>query len=225
MSNLAVAAFLFVGSHFFVSSAAVRPWLVSLLGMRLYVVAYSFLAIFLFIGLVGYYLAAPYVDVWSPPPWLGLVPLAVMLLAAALLVGGVTTPNPTAALGSPDWARNPRGVFSLTRHPVMWAIGLWALSHLAVNGDGASMIFFGSLAFLALAGTLAIDRRKRAEWGEAWGAFAAKTSNLPFQAIAEGRAPFDIAGCGWWRPAAAVLIYALLIGAHPHVIGVPAWGW
>jgi uncharacterized membrane protein len=226
MIELAAAALLFVGSHFLVSSTGARPWLVARLGQRLYLGLYSLVAILLFAGFSWHYGAAPFVAVWSPPSWFALVPLAVVPFALILLVGGVSAPNPTAVLGPRQAADDPRGVFALTRHPVMWAIGLWALSHLAANGDGASMIFFGSLAFLALGGTLAIERRKRAAWEpKQWDAFAAATSNLPLVAIMEGRARFTVADLGWWRIALAVLIYALLIGAHPHVIGVPVWAW
>ncbi len=226
MMTLGAAALFFVGGHFLITSTGARPWLVARLGIRLYTGLYSAVALALFVGMISHYGAAPFAALWSPPSWFALVPIAVLPFALLLLVGGVSAPNPTAVMAPALAAGSPRGILAITRHPVMWAIGLWALSHLAANGDGASMILFGSLAILALAGTLAIDRRKRAAWGEErWAAFAAATSNLPLAAIVQRRARLAIADLGWWRIALAVLLYVLLIGAHPHVIGVPAWAW
>ena len=39
----------------------------------------------------------------------------------------------------------PRGVLRITRNPVMWGIGLWAVAHMVPNGDWASLLFFGTL--------------------------------------------------------------------------------
>jgi len=50
----------------------------------------------------------------------------------------------------------------ITRHPFLWGIALWALVHLIINGDLASLILFGSLLLLAVGGTLAIDARRGA---------------------------------------------------------------
>ena len=104
----------------------------------------------------------------------------------------------------------------------MWAIALWALAHIPPNGDAASLILFGSLAFLALAGTLALDAKKRRSLGAAWGTLAGATSNLPFAALAAGRAQLNPGGMPWWLPVLALLAYAASIALHPFVIGVPA---
>jgi len=225
MSALAFTLALFVGSHFLVSSTRLRPWLVARAGLRTYLALYSAVALGLFVWAVFGYRTAPFLAVWSPPAWTALVPLSALPLALMLLVGGLSQPNPTAVIASEPARARPSGIYAVTRHPVMWAIGLWALSHLAANGDGASMLLFGALAVLALAGTLAIERRKREAWGKEWEPFAGATSNLPFVALAQGRARLAIADLGWWRIGLAAALYVLLLGAHPHVIGVPAWPW
>ncbi len=221
MGQLALAAILFVAGHFAVSSTGLRPWLLARLGELPYRGLYSLMALGLLAWTVVAYGAAPFVEVWSPPSWLAGVPLVVMPFALLLLVAGVSQPNATA-VAAPAAARKaaPRGIFAVTRHPVMWGIGLWALAHLAANGDGASMILFAALAFLALAGTRAIEARKARDWGADWPAFAAASSNLPLLALVQGRAKFALADLGWWRIALALVLYAVLIGAHPHVIGV-----
>lgn len=219
LGELLLAAALFVGSHFAVSSTGLRGRLIGGLDERPYAGVYSLVALVLLAWVIWAYARAPYLALWSAPglAWLPIVAMAPALL---LLVGGISQRNPTAVMQAGPEAGPPRGVFAITRHPLMWAIGLWALSHLAANGDGASVVFFGSLAVLALGGTLAIDARKRRDWGERWPPFAAVTSNLPLAALATGRA--RLTGLGWWRVALALALYAALLGLHPVVLGVSA---
>ena len=222
MAQLLIAALLFVGTHFGLSSPALRPLLVARLGERLFVGLYSLLQIVLLVWLGRSYAVAPFAPLWSPPGWTAWVPLIAMAPALLLMVGGLVQPNPTAVMqdakGPPDAA--VRGMLTVTRHPVMWAFALWALSHLAANGDAASIVLFGAIAVLALAGTLAIDAKKRARWGAAWNGFAASTSNLPLAAAAAGRTRLDLAGIGWLTPVIAAAVYVALILLHPLVIGV-----
>jgi uncharacterized membrane protein len=224
MAQLAIAALLFVGSHFGLSSPAVRAGLVGRLGERLFVGLYSLLQILLLVWLVRAYATAPFLPLWSPAAWTAWVPLLAMPPALLLMVGGLIRPNPTAVMqdakGPPDAA--VRGMLTVTRHPVMWAFALWALSHLAANGDAASIVLFGAIAVLALVGTLAIDAKKRARWGAAWSGFAARTSNLPLAAAAAGRTRLDLVGIGWLTPVIAAAVYVALILLHPLVIGVGA---
>lgn len=223
MANLLIATLCFVGAHFLVSSTPLRALLVRLLGERLYLGFYSLAAIWLLVWAGFAYGAAPYAELWGRLPGLTALPLIVMPVALLLLVAGYTSRNPTAVMQAPvgpGW--KPAGILAVTRHPLMWAIGLWALAHLAANGDLASLVLFGGIAVLAFGGTLAIDAKKRRAWGERWAPFAAATSNLPFAAIAQGRARLDLAGIGWWRLALAALLFAVLLWLHPLALGVPA---
>jgi uncharacterized membrane protein len=226
MLNLLAAMVCFVGSHFLLSSTALRARLVAWLGERLFLGLYSLAAIWLLIWAGFAYGAAPYVELWGHLPGLYALPLLTMPLAAFLLVAGSTTRNPTAVGQSPAMSgTKPEGIATITRHPILWAIGIWALAHLAANGDIASLILFGGLAFLALGGTLAIDAKRRRAWGERWGAFEAATSNLPFAAIAKGRTRLKLGEIGWWRILLAAVLFVVLLWLHPLVIGaspVPA---
>jgi uncharacterized membrane protein len=69
----------------------------------------------------------------------------------------------TGALDRPEPAR---GVLRITRHPVMWGVGLWAAVHLVANGDLASLLFFGGFLLTALGGAWHLDRRLAATEGE-----------------------------------------------------------
>jgi uncharacterized membrane protein len=221
MIELVAAALVLLASHFGLSSTPLRAWLVARLGERLYLVLYSLIALAALVWLISAWARAPYIELWAPAPWLAWVPLLLMPLAVLLVVGGVTTTNPTA-VGAPDvlsQSEPVRGVFRITRHPIMWGVGLWAGSHLVANGDLASLVVFASLGALALIGTLLIDRKHAARRGADWQRFAAATSNLPPGAILNGRQRFAFAEIGWWRIGLALAVFALLLAAHPWLFG------
>ena len=73
------------------------------------------------------------------------------------------------------WKRSLRcgspGIAGITRHPLLWAFTLWALAHMAPNGDLAHVLLFGLFAVFGIAGMSALDRRKRKQWGADYGWF------------------------------------------------------
>jgi uncharacterized membrane protein len=224
MLNLIIAACAFVGAHFLISSTGFRPWAVGRIGERPYAGLFSLQALALIVWMALAFQAAPRDQFLWEIPGIRHLALAVMPLILVLAIGGFTAPNPSAVMmAAPDLAWRPKGILTVTRHPVMWAFALWAVLHILANGDAAGVIFFGAFALLALAGTLAIDAKKRRSWpAESWQAFTATTSNLPFQAIAQGRTKLDWNGIGWKTFAiAAVLYIAIVFWLHPKVIGAP----
>ena len=224
MVNLTMAAIAFVAAHFLISSTGLRPLLVGRLGDRAYAGLFSAQALVLIVWMAFAFQAAPRDRfLWDVPGSTHLV-LTLMPLVLILATGGFAAPNPSAVMmGAPHAGWRPRGILTVTRHPVMWAFGLWALLHILANGDLAGLIFFGAFALLALLGTLAIDAKKRRSWPpESWQAFTAATSNLPFLAILQRRTKFDWKGLGWKAIAIAVAVYlAIIFWFHPKVIGVP----
>jgi uncharacterized membrane protein len=221
--SLFIAGLAFCGSHILLSSTRLRGVLRDQLGESGFLGVYSLTALVTFAWFVAAYARAPKVPLWSPPPWIALVPVVVMPFAAILLVAGYSTRNPTAVgMERRAAADDPApGILGITRHPVMWAIGLWALSHLVANPDLASLWFFGGLAALAIGGTVLIDQKKRLALGGNWQRLAAVTSNLPFAALAAGRARLSWHEIGVLRPVAGLLLYAVLFLAHPFFAGVP----
>jgi len=224
MLNLTLAAIAFVAAHFLISSTALRSQLVARLGERPYAGLFSAQALALIIWMAVAFRAAPRDQLLWAIPGVTHLALILMPLVLVLAVGGFTAPNPSAVLmAAPESGWRPRGILTVTRHPVMWAFGLWALLHVLANGDLAGLIFFGAFALLALLGTRAIDAKKRRTWTPAsWQAFSASTSNLPFLAVAQGKTPFDWRGIGWKTLAIAAALYlAIAFWLHPQVIGVP----
>jgi uncharacterized membrane protein len=223
--ELLIAAIVFVGSHFGIASTWVRDDLVRRLGERAYLGLFTAVSLILLAWLIRAYATVqdPVVLWWTPPVFI-IVPLVVMPVALLLFVGGYTQRNPTAVMQKHTLPteRPAPGVLAITRHPLMWGIGLWALVHLIVSDDIASIIFFAALAILALYGTRLLDAKKQRTWpAEEWQRFASVTSNVPFAAIFTSRNEFRIKEIGWWRIMLAGVLYIVLVPLHGVVLGVP----
>jgi len=190
----------FVGGHFLLSWPPVRARLVGAMGEARFSAAYAVVAaVFLGLAIYGYRESPPYL-LWNlgvPGRW---VPAIVMPFALILVVLGLTTKSATAVGGDKALAQGlaPRGIFTVTRHPFLWGVGLWALAHLAANGDVPSLVLFGGMAILSFGGMLAIDHKRAVKSGAAWQKYASDTSLVPFGAASRGRS-IDWGGIGWAR--------------------------
>jgi uncharacterized membrane protein len=219
--SLALAAVFFAGIHLGVAGTGVRDRIVAAIGERPYMAVFSVASAAALVWLVFAYRHAPYIATWSMLEWWKPFAVALMLPSFLLFVIGLTTPNPTSVAQEGRLAQPPRGIVRITRHPFLVGVALWAVVHLIGNGDTASLVFFATFAVIALAGTISIDAKRRRLLGSAaWNPFAAQTSIVPFAAIAAGRNRFSAREIGVWRPLVAVLLYALMLGGHSHIIGV-----
>lgn len=219
---LLLAVAVFVGGHFFLSSVPVRGPVIKALGEAGFRVAYSVLSLGALAWAVAAYNAAPRVVLWQPDPGLLAIPLLVMPVACILLVASLTTPNITMVAGERH-AEQPHpapGIMTITRHPGLWGIGLWSVTHLLANGDDASLALFGGIAVLCFGGMWHIDQRRRVSLGSAWGPVALTTSVIPFLAVIQKRTKIDWAGIGLARIAAGLALYAALVLTHGWAIGV-----
>jgi len=218
----AIAAF--VGSHFLLSWPPVRDRLVGALGERPFLILYSAVSVVFLAWAIAAYRAAPFVPLWEFGQAGRYLAVTLMPLALVLAVVGLTTPNPTVVGGERfgDANRAVRGIVTITRHPFLWGVTLWAIAHLAANGDAAATILFAGMLVLALGGMAAIDHKRARRMGDAWRAIAARTSAIPFAAAAAGRVKVDWKGIGAWRVAAGVVVYAILLFSHGWLFGVPA---
>ena len=110
----------------------------------------------------------------------------------------------------------------VTRHPMLWSFALWAAVHVLGNGDLASLLFFGAFLVTALAGMPSIDAKVARREPEGWPRFAVTTSILPFGALATGRNRLAPAEIGWAPLALGLVLWAVLLWAHPRLFGVSA---
>lgn len=225
MLNLITASAFFLLIHFGISGTRLRDGLVMRLGAGPYRGVFALASLVGLVWMSYAYKHAPMVGVWGLV--LGFRPAAYVLVFVAFLfvVIGITTPSPTRAGMEAKVGQGPdaaRGMVRITRHPFLWGVALWAFVHLIVNGDLASLIFFGSLLVLALGGTLSIDAKRRRNFGEQWTKFANVTSDIPFAAIVSGRNRLGLAlaEIGVWRPLAAILLYAAAFYLHGR-LGAP----
>jgi uncharacterized membrane protein len=97
-------------------------------------------------AMVHGYGAADYVELWSPPEFLRHINNLLMLIAVILVNLGFS-----------------RGVMrTKMRHPMLTSVKVWALAHLLVNGDLASLVLFGGLLAWAVVEVILINRSQRA---------------------------------------------------------------
>lgn len=212
---LATAAFL--ATHF-ITSTPLRTRFVARFGQRTYLVLYSVVALLTLGWMVWAYRQAPRQLLWEGWRY---APLLLMPFSMVLLAAGYLSRNPTAVMqeGTLRSAEPARGILRITRHPLMWAIALWAFAHMAARGDIESLVFFGGFLMLALVGTVSIDRRKAA-LGADWRRFAAATSNVPFVAIAQGRNRFAPGEIGYRKLLIGLALFVVIFLLHPYIFGV-----
>ena len=135
MISLILAAAFFVGIHIFVSGTSLRGAIVARIGEQGFQGFFSLLSIVALVWLGLAYSRAPYIGLWGHVT--ALRPLAlVLLLVAILFIGiGLTTPSPTVVGGESQLDRDDpaQGILRITRHPFLWGVALWALTHLVVT--------------------------------------------------------------------------------------------
>lgn len=229
MLHLILAAAFFLGVHLGISGTGLRYRLIEAYGEKPYRIAFAVAALAGLLWLVYAWRQAPYIELWDSPASLRALAILLMPLAFYLGVAAMTTPNPAtirqaAALEQDSAKALAVGVLRITRHPLMWGIALWAGLHLLANGDWGAVVFFGTFLILALKGTFDLDRKRLREHGERWQRYLQATSNLPFQAILQGRQKLDWRELSLWRIALALVLYLGLLHAHAKLFGVAPWG-
>lgn len=219
--EFALALGVFFASHALPVRPPVKPWLVARLGARGFALAYSLLSLVILIWLITAAGRAPHVPLWYYAPWQSHLALALMLPACLLLSVGVASVNPLS-FGGREGPFDPAapGIAGLVRHPLLMAILLWALAHLAANGTLAQAVLFGLFAGFAAIGMRLVDRRRQREWGrQRWAETAGNTALVPFAALIAGhwkpRGKLPV-----WPLLAGLVLYAVLIALHRPVIGV-----
>ena len=223
MTILAIAALLFLAIHV-VPATPLRGQAVASMGERAYLGVFSLISILSIWWWVRAFEGAPHgAALWSYAPWWPGLKAVILLLAFVLFVGGVSSPNPSLPNAGKllDQPGVGAGVFAITRHPLMWAFGLWGIAHFISQPNWRGFWFFGLFAITALGGSVLQEMRKARNYGAAWQKFAAKTSFIPFLALLQGRAHLRFADIGWWRMGLALLLWAAMLLLHAQLFGVP----
>lgn len=120
---------------------------------------------------VGYQ-RADFVNLWVPPAWTTHLNNLLMVIAVAVYSAGAI----------------PGHVRAWVRHPQLAGVKIWALAHLLVNGDLASVVLVGGLLAWAVVAMIAINKRdgkpaKPAPGPLKWDALHAGVTVVAFGAI------------------------------------------
>ena len=183
MELLIIGMVIFMAVHLTPSFVKLRRKLIEWQGEAGYMIGYSASAL---TGLVLIILGkgrADDVPIWNPPDW-GYSLIQITMLLALILI-------PAAYL--------PTNLKRFVRHPFLTGLALWALSHLLVNGDLASIVLFGGFGIFALFDVWSANRR------------GATTSDhkLPIYR--------DLI-----LIAVGLVLYVATVQLHPYLFGVPA---
>lgn len=105
------------------------------------------LSVLAIVFMVVGYRSAEIIQIWNPPAMLRHVNNLLMLIAVYLFI-----------------VRYSQGVIrTKMRHPMLGAVKVWALAHLLVNGDVASMVLFGGVLAWAVVDMIMINKMQP-EW-------------------------------------------------------------
>lgn len=219
IAELAAASLAFVGTHFALSHPLRAP-LVARIGDRGFLGLYSLVAFATLGWMVLDFRAAPTAGLPGSGE-VGWIAATALTIPALLLFLGSLRNNP--ALPAPGAmaaaARDPAGVFAVTRHPMMWGFALWAISHIVLWWSVRTLIVAGTVLVLALVGAHLQDRKKAVLLGDAWTAWEAKTRYWPRLGV--------LARAGGLLWLATIALWLLVTWAHVHAAGIPAgvWRW
>ena len=205
MLNLITAALFLIGTHFGIASTSLRGELVARIGESAYRALYSLLALVALAWLVMAWRAAPVVPLWEAGRGFGHLAAALMPVAFLLVVCAVTSPNPTVVGQRPDPDAASPAVGHRSASPAtrfMWGVPCGPCSTSRPTATQASLIFFGSLAVLALVGHLPDRRpphaRERARLGRVPAGHLEPALRRHPRAAAEAAA-WARSACGGWR--------------------------
>jgi len=220
--SVTAAAIAFVGSHFALSHPLRAP-IVRALGEAGFAILYAVVAVATLGWLALAYRSAPLtLPLWPVGDGLWALATLVMLLAAILLMGSLVR-NPAFPGGGT--VETERGVFAITRHPMMWSIALWGACHIAVFPVAKNIVVCLAMIVLALVGSALQDFKKARARPDFWPAWETKTSYLPFAAVLTGRA--RLGGFGLHTILGGLVVWLAATWAHIPLTGWPAgiWRW
>ena len=219
-----VALAVFVLSHYLPTATGLRDAAVGRLGRRVYFSVYGAISLAVLVWIIVAAGQAPHVQLWPQAPWLRWVPNIAMPLAFMLTACGIGIAQPFTLGGRRGASFDPAapGLAAVTRHPLLWALALWAGAHLLANGDLAHVILFGLFLAMALGFIPVFDARARRALGPAAEPFFASSATLspaPFAdrswraANLSGLSLRALVGLGIWL--AALMLHEAVIGVSP----------
>jgi len=180
---LVAASAAFVGTHFLMSHP-LRASMVAKLGERGFAGAYTLVSLATFAWMIKAYGPASAESpqlLWETGDAGWTAATLVMWLGSVLFMGSLRRNPAFPRPGKPiEKIDDPRGVYAITRHPMMWGFTLWAAVHATVNSTRASLVLSAAIAILALGGAVLQDAKKARLLGNVWRDWRTRTNFLPF---------------------------------------------
>ena len=217
--SLSTAGIALVGTHFALSHPLRAP-IVSAIGEGPFRGLYSIVAVACLWWMATAFRAAGGPDLGGTGAAGWVVASALTLVALVLFLGSLIGNPALPAPGAEKAARKePRGVFLVTRHPMMWGFALWAAAHIVLWWSWRTNIVALSILFLALVGAHLQDRKKAFLMGAAWSEWEEKTSYWPRWR--------NLLAAGWVLWLVAIVLWLAITYGHIHAAGAPAgvWRW
>lgn len=143
MFLLSLGLILFIAIHLTPSFPVFRQKLISRLGELGYKAVFSLLSIAAIVIVVKGKASASFVAIWDPFSWGKLVVIPMMVAAIILFIS----------------SNFPSNLKRITPHPISWGVILWAVAHLLVNGDLASLILFGGFGLFTAVSIISANMR------------------------------------------------------------------
>ncbi|QIZ73198.1 NnrU family protein [Oxynema aestuarii] len=206
--------------------AALRPKGEKILGPRLYRIGFALVSLPLAVILIIYFFNHRYdgVQLWQLQGVPAVQPIVWILSAISFFFLYPATFNllEIAAVAKPEVHLYETGIVRICRHPQMVGQVIWCIAHTLWIGSSFTLVTSLGLVLHHLFGVWHGDRRLGARYGEAFEAVKARTSIVPFLAIAQGRQTLE------WkefiRPAylGVTGFIALLWWAHPLLLRATA---
>lgn len=190
MMLLIVGLLVFLGIHLLPTNTEVRNGLAARLGENGYKAFFSIVSLAgLVIIVLGYHKMQLHPGknpvLFDAPHWMRHVSMLLMLPAMILFVASSV----------------PSRIRSVVKHPLLLGTKLWALAHLLVNGDLASLLLFGSFLAFSVYDLISVKQR---------GALGPLGAKAPSGIIGD----VIVVGVG------LALYLAFVFGGHAWLIGV-----
>lgn len=221
MTSLGLSVVFMLVTHFSASTPA-RPWFVARWGEAAWMGVYSLVSFAAFGWMVAAWRAAPVTWLFTPTMGARHAAMGLDWLGVVFVVGSQVSPN-AMAIGKQRAmsAAGEVGLLRVTRHPMLWGTALWSFAHMLANPDVASWWLFGGVAALSLLGMPLQDAKKRRDLPDTFPAYAARTSVVPFVAMARGLQPASPDAGMAVALVGGTALTGLLVAVHPWLAGVP----